>query len=355
MIKIDGASGEGGGQVVRTALTLAVLTGQPTHIHHIRANRRRPGLAPQHLTGVQAMARICRASMQGAHLRSTALIFEPQAAPQPGDYTFDVAEVAQGGSAGSISLVFQTLLLPLWVAAGPSQVILKGGTHVAWSPPFDYLTEVYLPTLARCGLHVTTQLDAWGFYPVGGGQITAHIPGHGSRLQPLTLTERGSLLRVQGRGVACELPAHIPQRMVNRAANVLREAGLPVEIVPSRVRGRGPGAGLFLTATYAHAVAGFSGLGARGKPAPEVADEACRPLLAHHNQGAPVDEHLADQLLLPLALAGGHSEFRTSRITQHLVTNAHIIRQFIPAQITISGSEGQPGSVSVVGVGFAGP
>ncbi len=230
MIEIDGAFGEGGGQVVRTALTLSALTGQPAHIRRIRANRRTPGLAPQHLTGVRALARLCQADVQGAGLRSTEVVFRPRSEPQAGDYQVDVAEAAQGGSAGAVTLVFQTLLFPLLFAVGTSHLTLKGGTHVAWSPPFDYVAQVYLPTLARMGGEVTCQLDAWGFYPRGGGQLTATVAGLESSqaegmatslardpLKSLTLTERGDLQRVQGVAVACNLPAHIAQRMANRA------------------------------------------------------------------------------------------------------------------------------------------
>jgi len=352
-IDIDGAFGEGGGQVLRTALTLSALTGQATRIRRIRAKRRNPGLAPQHLTGVQAMARICQAELKGATLRSTEIVFRPRSAPQAGRYRFDVTNGAPGGSAGAMTLVFQTLLWPLLFAAGSSHLILKGGTHVAWSPPFDYIAQVYLPTLAPMGIEATCALEAWGFYPAGGGELTATITGSPQRsLQPLTLTERGDLQQVHGRAIACNLPAHIAQRMANRAHNCLSEAGLPAEIRPSRVRSQGPGAGVFLAAEYEQARAGFSALGAKGKPSETVADEICQALLAHHASSAPVDEHLADQLLLPLALAAGRSQFRAARITQHLLTNAHIIRSFIPAQITVAGDEGEPGTVVVDGIGF---
>lgn len=353
MIEIDGAFGEGGGQVLRTALTLATLTGQPTHIRRIRANRRTPGLAPQHLTGVQALASICEAGLQGATLRSTEVVFRPQSRARPGHYRFDVTEAAQGGSAGSVTLVCQTTLLPLIFAADPSHLTLKGGTHVPWSPPFDYLVHVYLSTLAPMGVEASCQLAAWGFYPVGGGEFTVTIAGlERLPLKPLILLERGNLRRVQGVAVAGNLPSHIAQRMTDRASKVLRDAGLRVEIIPQRVRCKGAGAGLFLTAEYEHGLAGFSALGKKGKPSEVVADEACHDLLSHHASGAPVDKHLADQLLLPLALAEGRSQFRTAQISRHLLTNAHIIRQFIPARIEIEGAEGEPGTVVVEGVGF---
>ena len=349
MIEIDGSYGEGGGQVLRTALTLAALTGQQTRIRHIRAGRRNPGLAPQHLTGVLALARICAAEVSDVAIGCSELGFEPRSTPLPGDYLFDVAQAAQGGSAGSVSLILQTLLLPLARAGGASHVTLRGGTHVPWSPPFEYLEHVYLPTLARTGLKVECRLDSWGFYPSGGGQITASVSGHPA-MAPLTLVERGDIQHVTGQAVACNLPAHVAQRIANRAHNVLRQAGLRAEITPKLTRGVGPGAYLWLVVEYQHVRAGFCALGERGKPSEKVADEACRALLAHHAQGAPVEAHLADQLLLPLALAAGRSEFRTSRVTSHLLTNAYVIQQFVQANIEISGQEGEPGAVAIQGV-----
>lgn len=346
MIEIDGSYGEGGGQVLRTALTLSVITAQPVHLRRIRAGRRNPGLAPQHLTAVHALARVCGADVRGAGIGSTEVVFQPQSKPRAGEYTFDVTEAAHGGSAGSVTLILQALLLPLAMAGAPSRLTLKGGTHVAWSPPFHYLAHVFLPTVARMGLRAEARLEAWGFYPVGGGQVSVDITPPSS-FSSLSLVERGQLKKIRGWAAATNLPAHIPQRIANRARNVLMQKRLPVEITPLRERGAGPGAALCLVAEYEHGLAGFSSLGERGKPSEAVADEACRDLLVHHAAGAPVDMHLADQLLLPMALAPGRSEFRTCRVTQHLLTNAHVIRQFLPAQIEIEGDEGEPGMVVV--------
>lgn len=347
MIRIDGSYGEGGGQVIRTALALAALTGQPIQIDAIRAHRPNPGLAAQHLSGVLATAQIVDAQVTGATIGSQSLTFRPQRPPQSGPYHFDVAAAAKRGSAGATTLLFQTIWLPLALSRGQSDLDLRGGTHVAWSPPYPYLDQVYLAMLARMGLVAETTLSAWGFYPVGGGAISAQIPGD-QQPSPLTLIERGELVRVHGMAVAAELPAHIAQRMTNRALNVLKAEGLPVEITPQRVKSAGPGAGIFLIAEYENVVAGFSAIGAQGKPSDQVADEACDALIRHHRQGAPVDPHLADQLLLPLALTPGESTFHTSEITQHLLTNAHVIRQFLPVEITIDGAEGDPGDVSVI-------
>jgi RNA 3'-terminal phosphate cyclase (ATP) len=350
VIHIDGSQGEGGGQVLRTALALSALTGRATRLHRIRARRKNPGLAPQHLTGVQALARLCQAEVQGAALGSTELTFAPQAPVSSGAYTFDVAQAAKGGSAGSVTLLLQTLLLPLAAASGDSHLALKGGTHVPWSPPFEYLAQVFLPAMARLGLRVESRLEGWGFYPMGGGQLLATIHGGGPlSLQPLVLVERGPLLQVQGTAVSCNLPAHVAQRLADRACGLLLEAGLPCQIIPTRVSGPGPGAGLFLTAVYENISAGFSALGEKGKPAPLVAEEAVADLLAYHRQDAPLDPHLADQLILPLSLAAGSSRFRTSALTRHLLTNAQVIGQFLPAVIHLEGEEGQAGAVLVEG------
>lgn len=350
-IQIDGSQGEGGGQVLRTALALSALTGQPARISNIRARRRNPGLAPQHLAGVHALAALCGAEVRGDSVGSSRVDFAPGGPVQPGDYVFDVAALAGQGSAGAVTLLLQALLWPLLFANGESRLTLRGGTHVEWSPPVDFVRDVLLPTLAPTGVNVSCQLAAWGFYPVGGGEMQATISPVAGALRPLQLEDRGALLGIDGVAVAAELPAHIAQRIGNRAQNVLRQAQLPAAITPERVRGKSAGAGIFLVARYAHSLAGFSALGRQGKPSDAVADEACEALLTHHIQGAPVDPHLADQILLPLALADGRSVYRTSQITQHLLTNAQIIRAFIDAEIVIHGAEGEPGTVTVVGIG----
>jgi len=360
MLEIDGSLGEGGGQVLRTALTLSALTGQPFHLTRIRAGRKNPGLAPQHITSALAAAKVCRAEIHGAHERSQELWFTPGHEPRAGEYIFDVREQSKGGSAGAVGLVFQTILLPLLAAEGASHVTLRGGSHVDWSPSFHYLRDVYLPALRTMGAACDVQLRAWGFYPVGGGEMAATIEGRSGKEEggsgqrfflldfPFRATERGTFRAVAGHAVAANLPAHIPQRISGRAMNLLKGEGLRTDITPERVRAEGPGAGLFLAAKYEHITAGFTSLGRQGKPSEQVADEACLDLLTfHRHEHAAVDMHLADQLLLPCALAPGRSEYTTCRVTRHLLTNAEVIRMFLPAQIVIEGEENQPGRVSV--------
>jgi RNA 3'-terminal phosphate cyclase (ATP) len=348
-LEIDGAFGEGGGQVVRTSLTLSVLTGRPVAIRNIRANRSKPGLAPQHLTNVLALAGICGADVEGAEIGSTELLFEPKSAPRAGEYRFDVTEVLSSGSAGSVTLILQTILLPLTFAKGKSTLLLRGGTHVTWSPPFEYIDRVFLPTVEKMGIIASCRLNVPGFYPAGGGEITVEIIGLRTALKPIMLSERGELLRIEGNAIACNLPSHIPQRMADRARALLESAGFKADITPRREQCIGPGAGIFLTAHYEKALAGFSALGAPGKPSEAVAEEACDQLFTHHSGGAPVDRYLADQLLLPMSLADGVSAFETACISSHLLTNAHIIGQFIDAKISIEGEEGEPGRVTVTG------
>ncbi|GIU00317.1 ribosomal subunit interface protein [Sulfurovum sp. TSL6] len=347
-VEIDGSFGEGGGQVIRTSLTLSALTGKPVAIHNIRKNRPNPGLAPQHLTNVLALAEICDANVEGAEIGSMKLLFEPQAKPRADRYIFDVTEAAQKGSAGSVTLILQTLLLPLALTNAKSHLVLRGGTNVAWSPPYEYIAHVFLPMLERMGIKAQCRLNARGFYPVGGGEMTVEIFGSAS-LMPLKLTERGNLQRIWGNATACNLPAHIPQRMADRAGAILKSSGFSAEITPRRERCVGSGAGIFLTVQYEHALAGFSALGKPGKYSEEVAEEACAYLIEYHKSGASVDRYLADQLLLPMSLADGVSELKTDCISRHLVTNAHIIRQFIAVDIFIDAEVGEPGRIIVSG------
>ncbi|MFQ6100070.1 MAG: RNA 3'-terminal phosphate cyclase [Anaerolineae bacterium] len=350
MVVIDGSHGEGGGQVLRTALALAVLTGQPMRIEHIRAGRRKPGLRPQHLTGVRAAGAVCEARLEGAELDSQMLTFVPGGPARPGEYVFDVTEVARGGSAGSVGLVLQTVLLPLALAGGESRLTLRGGTHVPWAPPASYLEHVFLPTLARMGVRTQIELVRWGFYPAGGGEMRVRIAEREGPLSPILLTERGELQRVWGTAAVMNLPAHIPQRMAARARNVLAEAGLQAQVEPLRLRGAGPGAGIFLFAEYAHTTAGFTAYGRKGLPAERVAETACKDLLAHHRSGAPADLYLADQLVLPMALAKGESRVITSQVSQHLLTNVWVVPQFLARELSVEGESGVPGAVVVKGV-----
>lgn len=348
-VVIDGSHGEGGGQVLRTSLTLALLTGRAVRIEHIRAGREKPGLRPQHLTGVRAAAAVCGASLEGDALNSQTLLFVPGGPAQPGEYTFDVAQASRGGSAGSVGLVLQTVLLPLALAGGESRLTLRGGTHVPWAPSVSYLEHVFLPTLAQMGVQAEVELVRWGFYPAGGGEVRVRIAGRKGPLSSIELTGRGELRRVWGTAAATNLPSHIPQRMAARAQNMLAEAGLPAQVEPLRLRGTGPGAGIFLFAEYARATAGFTAYGRKGLPAERVAETAVKELLAHHRSGAPADPHLADQLALPMALAERESRLVTSRVSHHLLTNVWVVRRFLERDLSVTGELGAPGELTAKG------
>jgi len=356
MIVLDGSYGEGGGQILRTSLALSAITGQPVRIEQIRAGRRKPGLRPQHLTAVRAAGRICNARVEGAKLNSQELEFRPQSAPQAGTYTFDVAQAAKGGSAGSVSLILQTVLLPLAMAEGTSQVTLVGGTHVAWSPPYDYVKRVYLPAMSRLGIVAKVSIKNWGWYPIGGGRVQVTIQGRESGIAPQvpdasiagqTLRARGALLRVRGLSASSNLPKHIRMRQERAALQVLRSNSVNPRIQVVDAPSKGQGTIVFLWAEFEHTSAGFTSLGELGKPAERVAEEAASRLLDFLHSEAALDQYLADQLVLPLAVAAGPSQFTTESVTDHLLTNAWVVDQFIPGRVRIEGPEGQPGSCTI--------
>jgi RNA 3'-terminal phosphate cyclase (ATP) len=197
--------------------------------------------------------------------------------------------------------------------------------------------------MARMGVHAHIELDRWGFYPAGGGEIRVTIAGQKGPLQSLVIAERGPLEKAWGLAVVANLPAHIPQRMADRASNVLAKAGLQAQVEPRRLRGAGPGAGIFLFARYAHATVGFTAYGRKGLPAERVAEAACEELLTHHRSGAPVDPYLADQLVLPIAVAEGESRASISRVSQHLLTNVSVVQRFLGEEIDVDGKLGEAG------------
>jgi RNA 3'-terminal phosphate cyclase (ATP) len=201
--------------------------------------------------------------------------------------------------------------------------------------------------MAQMGVRAQLELARWGFYPAGGGEVQVKIAGRGGPLHPIVTTERGVLRRIWGLAVVMNLPAHIPQRMANRAGNVLAEAGLQARVEPRRLRGTGPGAGIFLFAEYAHATVGFTAYGRKGLPAERVAEAACAEFLTHHRSGAPVDPYLADQLVLPMALAEGESRVYTSQVSQHLLTNISIVRRLLAREVHVDGEMGEAGILVV--------
>lgn len=347
MIVIDGSYGEGGGQVLRTSLSLSALLGRPVRIENIRARRPKPGLAAQHLTGVRAVARICQAQVEGAELGSQTLTFVPGTSPQAGNYTFDVAEARVGGSAGATSLVFQTVFLPLALAGDHSHLTIRGGTHVAWSPPFHYLEYVYLPTLTHLGLEAEVAVEKWGWYPVGGGEMQATIRNQiAAPLRSVDLTERGELKRLYGFSATSNLPAHIARRQKQAVERALSKSGFSPHIEIIDAPSPGQGTAVFLVAEFERTMAAFTSYGARGKRAEKVAQEAAQAFLAYQRSGAALDKHLADQLILPAALMTAKLRLTTCQITPHLLTNAGVVEQFMTdTRFEIEGKEGEKGIV----------
>lgn len=296
------------------------------------------------------MASLSGATLEGDELGSSTLAFLPAHSVGPGDYLFDIAEARTGGSAGATSLIVQTAALPLAFAKGRSSLTVRGGTHVPWSPSFDYLKDVWAPTLRRIGIEISPELHSWGWYPIGQGEVCARIPGRAIGeesvvLKPLDLRDPGRLLRVTGRAVAANLPSHIAERMSKTAKSLTAGLGADISIRPDCVQAASAGAGIFLTAEYQHARCGFGAIGKRGKPAERVAEDAVRDLLRHHKSGAALETHLSDQILLPLAFAEGPSRFSADCVSRHLETNAWVIEQFGLAEI---GIERQRSGVSTV-------
>lgn len=342
VIEIDGSQGEGGGQMLRTALSLSCITGKRFRIRNIRKSRAKPGLMRQHLVAVQAAARISGAELSGAVLGSEEVTFAPGPV-RAGDYLFDV------GTAGSTPLVVQTIVPPLATSAGRSRLWLIGGTHVPFSPPWHYLWQVFAPTVASLGIKLRFTLESCGFYPRGGGRIGCQVEPAG-RLSPLNLTGRSKLLRVSGYSAVGNLPRHIAERQSHAALTLLKEElgpSVAMEVAIQEVKALGQGSFIFLKAEYEQVVAGFSALGERGKPAERVGAEAALELVAHHRTGSPVDPHLADQLVLYLAQAGGSSVFATSRLSSHLITNLMVTACFLEMESQVDGELDQPGTVTI--------
>jgi RNA 3'-terminal phosphate cyclase (ATP) len=340
-LQIDGAMGEGGGQVLRSALSLSLVTGRAFHMTHIRANRERPGLRPQHLAAVQAAAQVCAAEVSGDQVGSREIQFRPGPV-HPGAYRFDI------GTAGATALVLQTLLLPLARAAGHSVVTITGGTHVPWSPCFHYLDWQWRPFLARLGIPFELQMPAAGFYPKGGGELDARIPG-GAQPAGIHLVERGALKGIRGLSAVARLPLTIAERQRDQTLRRLQamQPELSADITLSKLPAGSPGTLLLLLAEFESGQACCFALGARGKRAEQVADEAVHALASVLHSDAAIDPWLADQLLLPLALANGPSTLRTSEVTRHLLTNAEVIRLFLPVVIAVDAPLGASADVHI--------
>jgi RNA 3'-terminal phosphate cyclase (ATP) len=324
VLHIDGSQGEGGGQVLRTSLALSMITGTPIRIDKVRARRSKPGLMRQHLTSVLAAARVGGAQVQGAEVGSREITFTPSGV-QPGVYHFAI------GTAGSTTLILQTVLPALLSASGPSRVTLEGGTHNPKAPPFEFLERAFLPLIERMGARVEVTLERAGFYPAGGGRLEAVIHPTGG-LSPLDLLERGEVRSRRGTVLLANLPGHIADRELRHLAQNTSWPEGALEI--RRLDSDGPGNAVLLELESDAITEVFTSIGEVGLAAEKVADLAIQEMRTYLAAAVPVGEHLADQLLLPLALAGGGS-FRTLPLSLHARTQIDLIPRFLNVRFEV--------------------
>jgi len=325
LIEIDGSFGEGGGQILRSSLALSMVTGQQFRIEGIRSRRQKPGLLRQHLTAVQAATLVSNAEVEGATLNSTSLTFRPREVHAL-DHAFSI------GTAGSTSLVLQTILPALLIADGPSTLTFEGGTHNQQAPPFDFIDRAFLPLVNRMGPRVGASLERHGFYPAGGGKFSVTIEPCRA-LQGFDLRDRGAIKKSMARAVISSLPKHIADRelrTVGEATGWTREQ-LTTFAVPNPV---GPGNVLFIDVESEALTEVFCGFGEVGVRAEEVAKSALQSMNDYIAAGVCVGEHLADQLMLLLAIAGRGS-YSTVPLTMHSTTHIELIKRFLDVSIEV--------------------
>ncbi len=326
MLTIDGSFGEGGGQIIRTSLALSLVTGKSFRAERVRAKREKPGLRQQHLTAVNAAAEIGQAQVEGAAVGSKEFSFVPGPVT-PGEYVFSI------GTAGSSTLVLQTILPPLMVAAGPSILRIEGGTHNVHAPPYDFLERTFLPLVRRIGPQVEIELERYGFYPPGGGRFNVLIEP-AAEYRRLELLERGPIRARRARALVVNLPASMAERELSviQEKMELSEDDLHAEISDNAIS-RGTAAMVEIESNDLTEL--FSRIGERGVRAEVIAANAADEAVAYLEIDAPVGEHLADQLLIPMALGKGGT-FKTGVYSLHTQTNIEVIKQFLDVEITAS-------------------
>jgi RNA 3'-terminal phosphate cyclase (ATP) len=339
MLSIDGGMGEGGGQVLRTSLALSLISGKEFVLNNIRQGRKKPGLRAQHLNAVRLAAQIGNAKVYGAEIGSERISFSPGTV-RSGKYSSDI------GTAGSTSLVLQTVFLPLSFADSPSKLNIIGGTHVPFAPTFDFLKFHWLNFLSKMGFEISINLEKAGFFPKGGGQIRATInPIKG--ISGISLTHPGSLKQIYGISAVANLDRRIAERQRNTIVRLLGHKYPLNDIRIIQQPSQFKGTTICLVCDFEFSQSCYTSLGKPGKPAEEVAREVCEKIDKFMSTNAVIDEYLADQLLLPLSISETDSFFSTSRITNHLHTNADVIQLFTSAKIEILGSIGSPGTISI--------
>jgi RNA 3'-terminal phosphate cyclase (ATP) len=349
MIEIDGSYGEGGGQVIRTAVALAAVLSKEIHVIKVRAGRAEPGIRPQHMTGVKAAAELSSGKLEGLEVGSTEFVFKPGKL-RAGTFRFDV------GTAGSVTLVLQTLMPILAFTPGPVQLEITGGTDVKWSPPIDYLRLVTLPILQKVGYQGNLEIVRRGHFPKGGGLARFSTPGP-SELQPLKNDKAGSVTRIVGVSHATALPKHVAERQADAARKSLEKAKLPPPSIDIEVtddsRQLGPGSGIVLSAeTQNKNILGSDALGERGRLAEEVGSTVGKILAEEIQSGACLDRHMGDMIVPYLVLAYGTSEVSISRVTQHTVTNAKVAEWLTAARVNLEDEIDHSGRLRVTGTGL---
>jgi len=343
IIKIDGSYGEGGGSILRYALSMSVITMKPIEMFNIRVKRKKPGLRPQHLNAVRALARLSNAKVEGDYVGSKRLLFIPQSR-EGGSFEIDI------GTAGSISLIIQAILPAAIFSDKETRIKIRGGTDVPMSPPIDYMREVFLPNIAMMGVKAEIELIRRGHYPKGGGLVELRV--WPSKLEPIVYTERGEIKEVKGRAHAVKLPLHVVKRIVNSAKDVLMKKGLSVHIEEewSKDSHLGPGAGITLWTTSSPTI-GSDDLGERGKPSERVGENAAVKLLSELDTGMAFDNHSGDMIIPYLALADGKSKVGISKLTLHAKSNIWLVEKFLPVKYKVEGNLNGPVVVEVTGTG----
>lgn len=324
MITIDGSYGEGGGQILRTTVCLSIISQTPVKIINIRANRPNPGIKPQHYTALSLLKQLCQARTEGLEIGSTTFSFHPEEI-KSGRYTVDV------GTAGSITLICQSILPCVLRISDPLEVIVRGGTDVHWSPSWDYLCSVFLATLQRCGIEVDATLNQRGYYPKGGGEVFLRCSPC-ERLQNICFDTPASYDYVKGIVHIGNLPLHVSTRMKHQAVKSLLTHNLQSDISVDIGSTLSSGAGITLWSQTVKGIIGRCELGEKGVPAETVASNAVTKLMEDINFKATVDEHLLDQLLFYLVLAKGRSDCLVRSISSHADTTMWLLRQFYPAE-----------------------
>lgn len=340
MIKIDGSYGEGGGQILRTSLSLSVLTNQPIEIFNIRAKRKNPGLQAQHLVAVKAVEKISEGEVWGARIGSKILRFKPKKI-KFGKFEFDI------GTAGSTTLVAQTILLPLSFSKHPSEILIIGGTHNPLAPPFHYFSEIFLPMIEKLGVKTKAKLENYGFYPKGGGRIRLFIEPI-EKLEAKDFLKRGNLEKISGLSLVANLPIEIAQRqkqsLIKEFLKLFPEQEnwrkkLEENIKIERVKSLSSGTFVFLKAKFENNLVGFSSLGEKGKSAKKVGQETAEQFLNYYQSEKALDPYLADQIVLYLALTKKPFSFTVSKITNHLLTHLWLLEKILNVKIKIDEKE----------------